>query len=148
MFLNSNFLKINEFCARLVFYCFSFKLGSACILCVNPVFASSPLQSMVYLSSEVVSSAHICSLGEEALLLHLSLLVLIKFRVCSEQLQVGLHTFCRYTISSIPWKMQLLLVQSSFNRPPTKHAILMETLKFRILTLKGSFSDQALDQPC
>lgn len=79
-----------------------FKLGSVHILCIKPVFATSLLQGMLCLSSEVVSSAHCSSLDGEALLLHLSLLVLLKFRVCSEQLQVDLQMFHRYTISSIP----------------------------------------------
>lgn len=78
--------KINKFCARyfvLVFFC-SFKFGSVHILCIKPVFAPSLLQGMICLSSEVVSSAHCCSLDGEALLLHVSLLVLVRFRVCSE----------------------------------------------------------------
>jgi len=94
------------------FFC-SFKLNSVCILCIKLVFAPSPLQSMVCLSSELVSSAR-CSIDGEALLSHLSLLVLLKFRVCLEQLQIGLQVFHRCSISSILWKVELLLVHIEF----------------------------------
>lgn len=78
----------------------SFKLGSVHILCIK-VIVPFPHQGMVCLSSEAVSSAHCCSLDGEALLLHLSLLVLLKFRICLEQLQVSLEVFRRYTIIRI-----------------------------------------------
>lgn len=86
----------------------SWVLGGFCVQvgqCSYPLHKTSVCNissSRYALSSEVVSSAHCSSLDGEALLLHLSLLVLLKFRVCSEQLQVDLQMFHRYTISSIP----------------------------------------------